>query len=413
MKLISKYSKMKIFEFIIFVLFAISIASIPIFSFSKSTYLLTWAIVAVTLFCMCTYVFLSKKIIFDVVVMSLIAFPVSAFISSALNGFRGFNFTPMLLPLSSLFIYMFAKTSLSYKKLMFSAFAGICIFLLAFIIRYRNQFLHLDFSQRLGGEFGDENDISILLGFGLTYSLYSAFFCKKVYLNIFYSLLFVLFSICGFLTGSKIFLLILVVISVLCIFMRLGKKRWWISTVIILAMIVALVFILTLPAFSTIASRLKLFFNTFSGNAVSRVDYSSIFRLYMFEDGIEMFLRKPLFGFGIWGFATFGGLNNGWSHNHFSEGLCNFGIVGFTVFHIPFISSVYCYFKSKADKKYTLPFLMLVFFLVSMISLSFFTQKIYAFVSPTVFAFFEQKKITELPFAPLFERKKHESFRNN
>lgn len=404
---------MKIFEFVIFVFFAISIASIPIFSFSKSTYLLTWAIVVVTLLCMCTYVFLTKKITLDVVVVPLIAFPVSAFISSALNGFHGFNVTPMLLPLSSLFIYMFAKSSSSSKKLMFSAYVGICIFLFAFIIRYRNQFLHIDFSQRLGGEFGDENDISILLGFGLTYSLYSAFFCKKIYLNIFYLLLFVLFAICGFLTGSKIFLLILVIISVLCIFMRLGKKRWWISTAIILAMIGVLVFILTLPAFSTIATRLKLFFDTFSGNSVSRVDYSSIFRLYMFEAGIEMFLRKPLFGFGIWGFATYGGLNNGWSHNHFSEGLCNFGIVGFAIFHIPFISSIYCYFKSKADKKYTLPFLMLIFFIVSMISLSFFTQKIYAFVSPTVFAFFEQKKLKEISFANIFERKKHESFRNN
>lgn len=407
MKLKFNSDFLQIMRYIALSLFGISIASIPIFSFNTKLYLLTWVIVVFTLGVMGLYIILNKSIRIDIVILSLLLFSVSAFISSALNGFKAFNFTPILLPIATAVIYLFTKESNSSKEMLFSAFVGMLVFLFAFLIHYRENILHFDLSRRLGGYFGDENDIAILLGFGFMYSFYNAIHNKKVLNIVLLALATLLFAFCGMLTGSKIFILILFFGSSTCIFIRFGKQRRWISCLVIFGIILVGIIVLMLPAFSTLRSRLESFLNTFvvESNTYTRVDYSSIFRIYMFQDGIEMFFRKPLFGFGIWGFATYGGLNNGWSHNHISEGLCNFGLVGFTLFHIPFISSLYCYFKSEEKKKYGNAFSLLVFFLVSMISLSFFTQKIYAFVSAPVFACFTHKEIINIS---IFDKNKKE-----
>lgn len=408
MKLKFSFNLINVLKIIAFCLFAASIASIPIFSFNPKLYLLTWVIVGLMLADMGLYMLLKRTFNIDVVVLSLVAFSFSALISSALNGFHGFNFTPILLPIATSIIYLFSKSSSSSKTMLMSAFSGICVFLLAFVIFYRNNILHLDFHERLGGVFGDENDIAILLGFGFTYSFYLGLNSKKVIYIIVFSLLSLLFAFCGLLTGSKIYLLILFFGSITTIFLRFGKRKWWISCLIIFGIITIGIILLTLPVFSALKNRLLMFFNTFFSESDSsmRADYSSIFRLYMFQDGIEMFFRKPLFGFGIWGFATYGGLNNGWSHNHFSEGLCNFGLIGFTLFHVPFISSLYHFFKTDNKKEVGGAFTLLVFFLVSMISLSFFTQKIYAFVSAPVFSSFVHKNIFSFS---LFSKKERSS----
>lgn len=380
---------------IAFFLFGASIASIPIFSFNKNLYLCTWAIVGLMLADMCLFIVINKKVTIDITVVSLVLFSFSALISSVLNGLHGFNFTPILLPIATSIIYVFSKTAGASKAMLLSGFLGMCVFLIVFMIHYRANIISMNFNGRFGGDFGDENDIAILLGFGFSYAFFNALERKNIWANIVFFLLCVLFAFCGLLTGSKIFIFILLFVTVICIFLRLGKKRWWISCLIICGTIVGCFLLLKIPVFSAIRYRLEVFLKTFLGvsGSSSRLDYSSIFRLYMFQDGIEMFLRKPFFGFGIWGFATYGGLNNGWSHNHFSEGLCNFGLMGFILFHVPFFSSLFDYFCSKDKKQKNESFVLLLFFLISMISLSFFTQKIYAFISAPVFASFAHKRL--------------------
>jgi len=395
MKLRFKFSFIDITRLAGFCLFGISIASIPIFSFNPKLYLLTWIIVGLMLVDMSLFIVLNKKIRVDIVICSLALFSFSAFISSALNGFHGFNFTPILLPIATSIIYMFSKATSASKTMLLSAFFGMCVFLVAFIIHYRSDIVSMNFNERFGRDFGDENDIAILLGFGFTYAFYKTLDSKKTLIIIPLSILFILFAFCGLLTGSKIFVLILFFGTTISVFIRLGKKKWWISLLIVCGIVVLGVVLLTIPAFAVVKSRFDMFFRIFfsDSSSSSRADYSSIFRLYMFQDGIEMFLRKPLFGFGIWGFATYGGLNNGWSHNHFSEGLCNFGLIGFLLFHIPLFSSLFNYFYSKDKKQKNESFVLLSFFLISMISLSFFTQKIYAFVSAPVFSSFMHKRL--------------------
>ena len=258
MKLKFKDILIAITKYVAYVAFAASIASIPIFSFNSKLFLLTWVIVGIMLLDMTVYILLKGGITVDWAVAALILFAFSAFISSALNRFSGFNFTPILLPIATAIIYLFSKQSLSPKIMLLVAFFGICVFLAAFIFHYRSSIIHLDFSQRLGGYFGDENDIAILLGFGFVYSFYSSINSKKVYFIVPFALASALFAFCGLLTGSRIFILILVFIIALTIFLRFGKKRWWIATLVVVGFLASVVALLMLPVFTTIRNRLIL-----------------------------------------------------------------------------------------------------------------------------------------------------------
>ena len=402
-------------NWLIVILYGITIASIPIFSFNKILYLATWGLTGLLILSIGIYSLKNKYFHFDTISLALFLFAFSAFFSSLINGMKGFNFTPILLPILIILIYGYAKMSKSSKKMLFAAYFGIIVFLICFIYHYRQQLLHLDFSSRLGDYFGDENDIAIMLGFGIVTTIYLILFSKKIGIIIPSVILLIPFLVCGFSTGSKIILLIIVISIVISIFLFFGKKKWWVSLIVIVSFIAIGIILLSLPMFSTISTRLYQFIYTMTGQSVkgtTKTDYSTIFRYYMFCDGIEMFLRKPLFGFGIWGFATYGGINNGWSHNHISEGLCNFGAIGFILFHIPFIKSYIRFFKEKDKKQFIHPFLLLIFFTAAMISVSFFTQKIFAFVIAPIYALMIESK--PLEFNKIFiKENKHANITSN
>ncbi len=105
----------------------------------------------------------------------------------------------------------------------------------------------------------------------------------------------------------------------------------------------------------------------------------------MFLNGVEMFFRKPLFGYGTNGFANYGSMNNGWSHNTFSEILCDYGLVGFIFFFFPVINCVCSIFKHVDKKNLMAEILVLVVFIISMFSVSVDTEKIYSFSIGLVF----------------------------
>lgn len=371
----------------ILVLFSCLIASIPIFSFQKQFFILTWGMFFLVAGLMIFSILLKKKFVVDFFAISFVAFAFSAFFSSLINGMVGFNFTPILLSFSTCLIYLYCKNTSESKNILYATYFGIILFLITFIFVYHKELLSFNFSKRLGGEFGDENDIAILFGFGFTFSVYLLLFTVGWKRKVLVAIVFVLFTYCGVSTGSKIIILLYAIVTILTVFIYFGKRRWWVSLLIVFGLGIVLFLILLLPPLETIRNRFLEMFATLSGNAsVNDADYSTIFRLYMFADGIEMFLRKPLFGFGIWGFATYGGINNGWSHNHISEGLCNFGSIGFLLFHLPLVFSFINYFRTKERKDKFIGLFVLVFFCASMISISFFTQKIYAFTIGAVYS---------------------------
>lgn len=314
----------------------------------------------------------------------LLAFCFSCLLSSFLNSFKSFSPTFIYLTLFIAIIYVFAHSNKQLcDYLVVSAFIGTILFLFVFIFKYHNELIHLNFS-RLGGEFGDENDIALFNSIGLTISFYYLLYSKNLIVKILSLPLGLLFAFCGLASGSKIIIVIFAIMSIFCLVRKNGMKKWWLSIIELSLLIGLIILLFSLPAFETIRTRFLSMINLFTDKKIDGTfrDGSTITRFYMIVDGIQLFLRKPLLGFGLGGFASRGGIMNVWSHNHLSEMLCNTGIVGFVLYHLPLIYSLK--FIGK-DRKYEKYLMLIVLFFVQMISVALTSEKFFAFLIGVVY----------------------------
>lgn len=376
-------SKKQIFlDSLIFVFLTLAFFTIPTFSSQTFLNYITWGFTAIFVLLVIASFILYYSFKLDTISLFLFLFCFSALISSLLNGMQGFSFTPFLLTFLTILIYSYCKSNKSVVSLLILGiyFSLICFGIL-FFITYWDALSQLNFD-RLGGSFGDENDIAIFFGLGSLISCYFIFYSKNLWNKIISVLILCFFVLLGISTGSKIFIMVIVFIPLALIILFFGKKRWWISLLAIISLFCAIVLVLSLPFAETIKNRLLTFINTFFNSLSSgqnSTDLSSIQRFYMFFDGIEMFFRKPLFGFGINGFEFFGGLNQGWSHNHFSESLADYGLIGSILFNYGIPVGIIGFLKKK-ESKLIIHYLIILFFIILMFSVALFTQKIYAFV---------------------------------
>lgn len=408
-----RYSKLKMPLFIIvMVFFGLSFLSIPLFSFIPKFYALTWVFTVGYLGSALLYTFIFTKFKIDTIVMSFVAFCLSALISSLFSGFKGFVATPLTLTIVSTISYItFAGEKKFYKYLYYVLLGTTTIFAIVFIFYYRSYFFSLSFT-RLGDDFGDINDICIFFGLGFFLSFYGLFFRKKIYDKIICLFTILIATLCGMSTGSKIFIFIVIttLIGVICMFF--GKKRWWASLILIAGFIGLSILLINLPIFSTMKNRILVMFSTLTGESIegtSSNDMSTIGRVQMFEDGMQLFLRRPLFGFGINAFFTYSSYGGAWSHNHFSETFCSFGLIGTVFFHYGFYESFRQIIK-KPDREKALYILLLVFFMTMMLSVALNSQKIYAYLVGIAFAgIVETKQI----FGLCIEETKNENSRDN
>ena len=282
-----------------------------------------------------------------------------------------------------------------------------------FAFTYRNELIQLDFS-RLGSKFGDINDIALFMGLGCVLSFSFFLYFRRWLLKITTAILFFAFLFCGFSSASKSFIFILGICLLTQVFLFFGKKKWWLST-IICGVLVALFFLLiNLSFMSGFKQRLLDMFSTLTQNEKidgSNSDLSTIDRLYMFLDGMTMWLRKPVFGYGIQGFFRASSYGGGWSHNHFSETLVSFGIVGAVLFHFGYIRGIHGFVRSEKDNSSKALGILFLFFFVCMFFVALNSQKFYAFLIPLPIAFFEnENRGFELPsFLLIIEKRRNKN----
>lgn len=379
-----------ILQFVIYFLFFITILSIPLFSFVTGKTYITWVLTIALFVCMGVDLFLYKGVRLDFSSICMFLFFVAAFISTAVAKFKNFVMTPVLLHSITVIVYLYLLSNKKKTKtFLWIAYLAVAVFASVFLVRYHREILALD-STRLGAAFGDQNDISIFLALGFLFSLFLILFSSDLFLMVFGLFFLCLFSLCGLSTGSKIFLLLIVVSSIVAIFIRLGTRRWHISLIVVFALLLLAGFVLSLPFATTIRSRLLDAVATlFSGSAktASSIDGSTSDRLNMLIASFELFLQRPIFGFGINGFLTNNSFNRAWAHNNLGEFLTDFGLIGTFLFHFGFFSSIYFYIIDRPRRRNnSLPILVLIFFMVCMISVAFTREKIYSFLSAVVFA---------------------------
>lgn len=406
----SKNKANRFFDLSIIVAFGLVFFSIPACSFSSKLNLLTWIFVGVLLVLIALDAFLFYKIHIDIIVVSLLLFCASAFVSSFLNGFRDFSPTYFLLTFFVVLIYSFCKANAGIGKLLLiSAYCGSVAFLLLFIVKYSHELLSFDID-RLGGFFGDENDIAIFNCIGALFSLYFLIFNSNLFVKIGGAVLSILFIYCAVSSGSKIVVLLLFFSLVVFIFSINKKNRVWLSFVEIGCVMLLGFAALNLPFASGLKDRfLDMIYYLFGNGKAGSVDISTSDRISMFLDGLQLFLKKPAFGFGINGFSNFGGFNNGWSHNHISEMLCDTGLIGFVFYHVPFVISLTSSFRCKGRFQ-ILPFSVLFFFIVAMLSIALPGEKMFAFIIGVVYAeLSDAKPFFILDMSSLFAKRKKQN----
>ena len=393
---------------------SLAFLSIPLFTIKIP--LLTWIFFAIFMISMLAFIAIRKRLSFCFISLATILFFVTALISTLVSKNK-VTFTLFLLGLTFIFLmaFLFDKT-VSVRFFGICLFISVALFTIVFLIVYRNEIGKAIFFQesipRLGALFGDENEIAMYFAFGATISFYFLMFSKrKIKLIIVSSLLFILFSFLGFLSGTKAFIISVVISVFVLIVLFFGKKKWFLSLTIIIGIVVFLLLILQIPIFNTIKERLEQFILSIFYN--SSTDASTSDRLTMIEDAFILFFRRPLFGYGInayYYYSAFGG--GGWTHNELSEISSSYGIIGLITYFFPHVFCFLSYYKSNVKQNLPLYLCLLIFVFSWMFSMPLETIKFYPFCLALICAgmckssvttyhlFYENKKfhfLTEKP----------------
>lgn len=300
------------------------------------------------------YLFLYQKIFIDKYIISMLLFCFVILISSLINDPRQIGQTEFLLTALFIMLYEFMSAKEHKNKSIYSIYLGLCLFVLYFFVSYFKEIISLDIG-RLGRLFGNENAIGQYFCLGYILNLYLGITRKN------YPLIVTLpfFAIFGALTGSKLFLIMLILVTIAFIIMFFGRKKWYWSVIIITCTLAIIIGMLQLKMFSMLKERILDMIRLLVGSS-SSIDMSTIIRYNMFFEGIYLFTFKPILGWGINGFAVNGAYLT-YSHSTVSELLCDFGIVGFITFFFPIIMCIF----AKKNKKFDILRIMLLVFILS------------------------------------------------
>ena len=272
----------------------------------------------------------------------------------------------------------------SVNNMLLSSLIGIILFGMVFVFYYRNEIFSFQF-KRLGQLFGDINDISVTFSIGYSIAFYFLFFSKNILFKIFsfFISLFLLFL--SFTSGSRIAILLFFVSTIFCIVLFFRKEKWYFSLFFVLGIIGIFVLVISLPPFGFIKERTLNLLYTLIGKSYNNINYdnSSIIRVDMFQNGVSLFLRRPIFGNGVNGFHLLSSWHNGWSHNHYSDSLCNYGIIGTIFYHLPL---VFFFKTTKLNKANSLSYILIIFFIFSTFSIALFKEKFFTYLVGIVLA---------------------------
>ena len=398
-----KYILEKSISIILFLFFF----SLPSFSYNRFHNI---PIVFMGILCILVFlwVFIYKAFFIDKIILAKFGFMITMLITAVIYCFKDINTTIFILPIMFFVLYHYF-TNKKFLSQAISLFAfGILMFSVYFFAVYFKDIVHFDFA-RLGANFGNQNTIGSYFAVAFGIYMYKLLFQKKWWLI--FPLSIILFL--GFTTGSKTFLFLIGLTTIVQIIMLFGKKRWYLSLLIIVGGGLLIFLLLQLKTFEVFRTRIYDFISyMFSKNYND--DASTAGRYNMIWEGLYLFLKRPIFGWGVEGFrynSSFGL----YAHNTIVEILTDFGLVAFILFEIPVII---CLSMFKKKEKTDPLFVSLMIFLIG----GLFTgvqhsSKMYhillAFVCGEYFQRISPKKYFELSFSFENKSKDLENIENN
>lgn len=363
------------------ILFALYVFSTPYFSDRAPYNFLVYGIFAVFSVSVIGYRFLYfdyKKINIRIFMMPL--FAVFSSIGTILFSHQyRYLLTVLLLALTFIVMYFMLEQVENNDLVVRVTIYSLMLFVVLFIFHYRNDIFNLSNfgSNRLAVDnyFDNVNTVAYYFAGCCILSLYYSLYSKKI-ICLLFLIPFVVCFVVGILTASRAFLVGVVLSSLIIFIVRFRRKPIILIPGLIL-IVIAVVLLFTLPAFSMLKKRLIGMFNMITGYGYS-TDFSTATRILWQEYATYLGSHHLLFGNGLNGFAVYSGTGT-YSHANFAELLCDVGIIGLLIYYLVFAVAIYDLMKKKM--KYSPIVIMLLVFLVSREFLSIaYTSKFNAFI---------------------------------
>lgn len=207
---------------------------------------------------------------------------------------------------------------------------------------------------RLGRDINQENIFGMQHATTAVIAIFYLLYFKKH--KGFHTLVLVFSFICAMSSGSRKALLIVILGGMYLIYKRYGIRQLY-KTVFV-GIVAGVVFsaAIQLPMFETVRVRMEQGINTYKGE--SGGDSSSQLRMRYVSRGWNLFLQRPIHGYGADNFAVASGMGT-YAHNNFTEMLVDFGLVGFLLYYAMYIIS-YKRLKKNRDNYAIFLFVLLM-----------------------------------------------------
>lgn len=316
------------------------IVTLPIFTYRVNFNLLTNAFAIALAVCYFAYFVFFGELRLSNFSVSIIFFILESFCVTALTNFNISNWLS-LFNILSISIVLFESVHLFPNKWLYPLFIYFgCLVLAGFVcLDNFHEIIALDFS-RIGDKFGDVNAIGLIFSVGILFSFYLLTVFHNRFARIWLVLFIFAFLFLIFCTGSRGALLVAGCVILVYIYIYCLQRKKLIFFLLTLIILVGIAFLmLQIPVFADLKERLVgMLVSLLSGGEGGEGSASS--RLYMLEEGLELWSMRPFFGNGYQSFQALSSQNTV-SHSGLSELLCSFGLVGFVLWHLPIAVGVF------------------------------------------------------------------------
>lgn len=345
----------------LFISLAFYIFSIPSFSGIEKLNLISYAFMAISAFIVFLKYSLYEKFVFNPRLLILFIFAIEAFIGTALysRDFRHWFTIVLLLITFIVFYYSFnliGDKTLIFRIIAYSLFA----FALYFVFHYRSNIFRFKFGEALGSYFDNVNTIGTYFSLGSIFFFYLALNGKKK-IEWLHIIPCIVMLFLGLFTGSRHFI-ITTGIALIVMLMVTFKKRKWLAVLIIVSIIGLFFIIIQIPALSVLKEKIDRAITTMFGFGTAKYDPSVVQRVIWPQYGFNIGSRVLLFGYGAEGFSFYSGIGT-YSHNTYSEIICNFGLLGCLIFFFSLLYPLVLAIKSK-DRSINIIYAIVSFYLV-------------------------------------------------
>ena len=305
--------------------------------------------------CLYFLVFMNKPKEIKLLAFGVVALILLILLSTVINKFPSSPFTPVFNLALCLFVFWWGSENKQDTNIFYLLFLiATWIFLLALLVIDYKIIFSFNFSSRsFATFFGNSNDVARKIMFSLILNIGFFFKAKPHPIKVSSIVIAVIFTYLLLLTGSFSNTILVTIVWMITIYLIFPKKYRWIYFILLFIGLCGIIVLLNLPPFEYFKHRIENLINTFINGSSGGSTYNRFLGAYY---GLQLFLERPLLGFGS------GGVFNNYaimSHNNMVELLADFGIFAFVLFEllliVPFINI-------RKLKKCNFAFVLLVIF---------------------------------------------------